>query len=120
MSGVLFTAYQKFYSSLSALEQFDKEKDFFDNISNLDKFFSEFRTVTLVLQKSIAHTEYKDIYDKNNKKYLSDCKWFITKRNEVTKEQPFRLVKEAEITIYFPSYGVNVLTKTFVSKFDKS
>ena len=77
MPGILYTAYQKFYSALSALEQFDKEKDFFDNISNLDKFFSEFRTVTLVLQKAIAHTEYKDLYDKNNKKYLSDGeKWF--------------------------------------------
>lgn len=118
MPGILYTAYQKFYSALSALEQFDKEKDFFDNISNLDKFFSEFRTVTLVLQKSIAHTEYKDIYDKNNKKYLSDCKWFITKRNEVTKEQPFQLVKEIETTIYFPSYGVNVLTKTFTVEND--
>lgn len=39
MSSILYTAYQKFYSALSALEQFDKEKDFFDNISNLDKFF---------------------------------------------------------------------------------
>lgn len=118
MSRIVYTAYQKFYSALSALEQFDKEKDFFDNISNLDKFFSEFRTVTLVLQKSIAHTEYKDIYDKNNKKYLSDCKWFITKRNEVTKEQPFQLVKEIEITVYYPSCGINVLTKTFTVEND--
>lgn len=118
MSSILYTAYQKFYSALSALEQFDKEEDFFDNISNLDKFLSEFRTVTLVLQKAIAHTEYKDLYDKNNKKYLSECKWFITKRNEVTKEQPFQLVKQIEISIYLPFCGMDVLTKTFTVEND--
>ena len=118
MPGILYTAYQKFYSALSALEQFDKEKDFFNNISNLDKFFSEFRTVTLVLQKAIAHTEYKDFYEKNNKKYLSECKWFITKRNEVTKEQPFQLVKQIEISIYFPYCGKDVLSRTFTVEND--
>lgn len=41
MPGILYTAYQKFYSALNSLEQFDKEKDFFENISSLDKFYPE-------------------------------------------------------------------------------
>ena len=74
MSGILYTAYQKFYSALNCLERFDKEKDFFENISNIDGFFSEFRNVTFVLQKAIAHTEYAALYEENRNKYLGSGK----------------------------------------------
>lgn len=70
MPGILYAAYQKFYSALNCLERFDKEKDFFENISNLDGFFSEFRNITFVLQKAVAHTEYAPLYEKNRDKYL--------------------------------------------------
>lgn len=42
MPGILFPAYQKFYSAVSCLERFDKEQNFFDNISSLDNFFAEY------------------------------------------------------------------------------
>lgn len=42
----------------------------------------------------------------------------ITKRNEVTKEQPFQLVKQIEISIYLPFCGMDVLTKTFTVEND--
>lgn len=118
MPGILYSAYQKFYSALNCLERFDKEKDFFENISNLDGFFSEFRNITFVLQKAIAHTEYASLYEKNRNEYLKDCKWFVEKRNEITKQQPFQLVKQIEIRIYFPSYGINVLSKRFTVEND--
>ncbi len=94
----------KFYSALNSLEQFGKGKNFFDNISYLDNFFSEYRNVTFVLQKSLAHTEYKEIYEEYRAKYLINetCKWFLEKRNEVLKQQPFDLEKVVIITIYSP------------------
>lgn len=42
MSDYLFPALQKYYSALNSLERFNKEANFFDNISALDSFFSEY------------------------------------------------------------------------------
>lgn len=102
--GLLYPAMHKFYSALNSLEQFGKGKNFFDNISYLDNFFSEYRNITFVLQKSLAHTEFKEIYEKNRERYLVNetCKWFLEKRNEVLKQQPFDLEKTVIITIYSP------------------
>ena len=113
MSDYLFPALQKYYSALNSLERFNKESNFFDNISALDSFFSEYRNVTFVLQKSIAHTDYKTIYEKNREEYLSSCRWMIDKRNETTKEHPFQLVKQIDILVFFPFAGMHVLSKTF-------
>lgn len=113
MSDYLFPALQKYYSALNSLERFNKEANFFDNISALDSFFSEYRNVTFVLQKSIAHTDYKTIYEKNREEYLSSCRWMIDKRNETTKEHPFQLVKQIDILVFFPFAGMHVLSKTF-------
>lgn len=113
MSDVLYPALQKYYNALSSLERFDKEKDFFDNIASIDSFFSEYRNITFVLQKSIAHTEYKDLYVKNRDKYLSKCKWLVDKRNETTKEHPVQLVKQIEVTAYLPFTGIHVVTRFF-------
>lgn len=61
----MYPAFQKFYNALSSLERFDKNKDFFENISSLDNFFTEYRNITFVLQKAISKTsydvKYKDI-----------------------------------------------------------
>lgn len=117
MAGILFPAFQKFYSAVCSLESFDKENDFFDNISNLDKFFSEYRNITFVMQKSLKHTEYMSLYKEYRDKYLTD-KWFIEKRNEITKEQPFQLHKEIEITVYFPSKTRHLYSKEFTVEND--
>ena len=118
MTDIMFPAYQKYYSALSSLERFDKEADFFDNISALDSFFSEYRNITFVLQKSIAHTEYMPVYEKNREKYLSSCRWLVEKRNETTKEHPFQLVKQIDILVFFPSDATHVLTRTFAVEND--
>ena len=62
MPGLLYPAYQKLYSAVQNLKRFSKENSFFDNISSLDSFFSEYRSTTLVLQESLAHTPYLDLY----------------------------------------------------------
>lgn len=103
--GLLYSAYHKLYNALSNLEKFEKETSFFDNITYLDSFFSEYRNVTFMLQKSLAHTEYMKAYEENRQKYLLNdtCKWFIDKRNEVLKQQPFDLEKKIRIIVYTPS-----------------
>lgn len=107
-NGLLYPAMHKFYSALSSLEQFQKGSNFFDNISHLDNFFSEYRNITFVLQKSLAHSEYEGIYEKNREKYLVNdtCKWFVEKRNEVLKQHSFNLEKRIIITLYSPQTSV--------------
>jgi hypothetical protein len=100
--GLLYPALHKFYSALSSLEKFEKGSNFFDNISHLDNFFSEYRNITFVLQKSLAKTEFRIVYEKLRDKYLINDvgKWFLGKRNSIVKEQPFDLEKRIVIRIY--------------------
>lgn len=100
--GLLYPALHKFYSALSSLEKFKKGANFFDNISHLDSFFSEYRNITFVLQKSLAKTEFSSVYEKLRDKYLINNvgKWFVEKRNNIIKEQPFDLEKRIAIRIY--------------------
>jgi hypothetical protein len=100
--GLLYPALHKFYSALSSLEKFKKGSNFFDNISHLDNFFSEYRNITFVLQKSLAKTEFRVVYEKLRDKYLINDvgKWFLGKRNSIVKEQPFDLEKRIVIRIY--------------------
>lgn len=100
--GLLYPALHKFYSALNSLEKFEKGTNFFDNISYLDNFFSEYRNVTFVLQKSLANTLFMPSYEKLRDQYLVNDvgKWFIEKRNEVLKQQPFNLEKRIVISIY--------------------
>ena len=113
MASIMFGAFQKYYSALLNLRKFDKEKDFFNNISCLDNFFSEFRSITFVLQKSIAHTKYEGLYEKYRQTYLSDCKWFVEKRNQTIKEEPFPLIKQIDISVYFANAGFCVESQKF-------
>lgn len=100
--GLLYPALHKFYSALSSLEKFEKGTNFFDNISYLDNFFSEYRNITFVLQKSLANTLFMPTYEKLRDQYLVNDvgKWFVEKRNEVLKQQPFNLEKRIVISIY--------------------
>lgn len=117
MAGLLYPAYQKFYSALCSLERFKKESNFFDNISCLDTFFSEYRNVTFVVQSQLKHTEYFAEYEKNRDIYLTDH-WFVEKRNETTKQNPFRFQKRITISIYTPSEEIMIAEKTFTVEND--
>ncbi|SHK18600.1 hypothetical protein SAMN04488028_103293 [Reichenbachiella agariperforans] len=100
--GLLYPALHKFYSALSSLEKFEKGTNFFDNISYLDGFFSEYRNITFVLQKSLANSNFVTTYESLRDQYLVNNvgKWFIEKRNEVLKQKPFDLEKRIVISIY--------------------
>lgn len=112
MPGLLYPAYQKFYSAMSHLERFDKEINFFDNISAIDGFFNEYRNITFVMQESLKHTEFFSVYEKNRDRFLTDH-WFVKKRNETIKQKPFDLIKEIKITLYLPFGGFTVSEKIF-------
>lgn len=118
MSSLLYPAMQKLYSALSSLEKFSKENNFFENISSLDTFFSEFRNITFVLQKSLSHTKFIDDYNKLRDEYLSECRWFIEKRNETTKQQPFQLVKKIDISVYLPYQKLEICSYEFTVEDD--
>ncbi len=109
----LLPALQKFYNALRHLEQFSLTNSFFDNIGNLDVFLSEFRSVTLVLQKSLG-SQSDPIYIKNRDKYFSDkdvSKWLNDQRVNVIHLHPFKLKKLLRVVIY--DSGSAIIFKEF-------
>lgn len=74
----------------------------------------------MILQKSLAHTEYKSIYEKNGDKYLLEeiGKWFVEKRNEVSKQHPFNLEKRISITLYSPQTSIPLAERIFTIEND--
>lgn len=117
---ILVPAAQKLYSALSSLERFSKHNDFFDNISSLDSFLSEYRNITFVIQKSLAHTDLLSVYEEIRNEFLSGDlgKWFVEKRNEVLKEHPFKLQKTVIISIYDSLSTLKVISKKFTAEDD--
>ena len=69
---ILAPALQKYYSALKSLYDFGQQGDFFDDVSNLDKFFSEFRNITFVIQKAVGTEENREIYSQLRTKYLAE------------------------------------------------
>lgn len=119
MPGLLLPAYQKLYSALSNLERFDKESNFFDNISAIDNFFNEYRNITFVMQASLKHTDFFGAYERNRDLYLTDH-WFVEKRNETIKQKPFELIKEITVTLYLPFGGITISKKKYSVENDES
>lgn len=120
MSGMLYPAMQKLYSALNSLDKFSKENNFFDNVSSLDAFFSEFRSITLVLQQSLAHTDFKKDYEELRYKYLinDSCKWLNETRVSTVHKKPFELTKEIKISNYLPEKGFDVCNHKFTVEND--
>jgi hypothetical protein len=120
--GLLYPAFHKFYSALDSLKKFGKGNDFFDNISYLDNFFSEYRNITFVLQKSLNNTKFKSSYEKLRDQYLINDvgRWFVDKRNEVIKQNPFNLEKKIAITIYLDDNSITLPEIIFTIENDKA
>lgn len=116
MAGLLYPAYQKFYSALCNLKRFEKEQNFFDNISSLDNFFSEFRSITLVLQKSLSHTPYIDYYNELVKGYFDP--WLNAQRVKAVHTHPVEIIKQLDISIYFPNGSMDIYSDNFTVEND--
>lgn len=113
--GLLYSALQRFNNALENLDLFRKEKDLIDNIGYLDNFFSNYRSTTFVLQKSLSGTEFKVIYETLRDKYFNNDlgKWFVETRNEIEKQNPFDLNKCLYVTVYHPQRATILVTKSF-------
>ena len=110
---LLFPAFQKFYSALSSLERFRKGGNFFDNISCLDTFFSEFKGIIENTEFVLQNTHYKDLFKGKKEEIYEKFGWFHKTRDGVIHRSPFPLKKQIDITVYFPSGCVHVLGKSF-------
>lgn len=119
--GLLYPAMHKFYSALMSLEKFHQGNDFFDNITYLDAFFSEYRNITFVLQKILKNTIYESKYEELRDKYLVNelGKWFIAERNKVLKEHPFNLEKRILVTVFFQKDSKVLVDDIFTISDDK-
>lgn len=119
---ILGPALQKYYSALKSLYDFGQHGDFFDDVSNLDKFFSEFRNITFVVQKGVGTEENKAIYAKLRSEYLVGeiSKWFVDTRNKTTKEKPFDLTKELSLDLYLPGGVLSLKDSRLVVSFEDS
>lgn len=119
---ILGPALQKYYSALKSLYEFGLHGDFFDDVSNLDKFFSEFRNITFVVQKGAGRGENKAIYTDLRTQYLTGeiSKWFIDTRNKTTKEKPFDLKKELFLNLYLPGGVITLTDSQLVVNFEDS
>ena len=119
---ILGPALQKYYSALKSLYDFGQHGDFFDDVSNLDKFFSEFRNITFVVQKGVGTEENKAIYAKLRSEYLVGeiSKWFVDTRNKTTKEKPFDLTKELSLDLYLPGGVLSLKDSRLVVNFEDS
>ena len=119
---ILAPALQKYYSALKSLYDFGQQGDFFDDVSNLDKFFSEFRNITFVIQKAVGTEENREIYSQLRTKYLAGeiSKWFVDERNKTTKERPFDLKKELCVDLYLPNGLISLKDSRLVVNFEDS
>ena len=112
--------YQKFYNSLKSINELKTANSFFDNIASVDNFFLEFRNITFVLQKQLQTEEEKIIYRELKSKYLDNgnMKWFVEKRNEVSKEKSFELKKKFIVDIYCIKNEKNIINETITIEND--
>lgn len=118
---ILSNAMQKYYSALKSLDDFGKSGNFFEDVSCLDKFFTEFRNITFVIQKQLQTSENQEQYKSLRDKHLSGetLKWFVGKRNSITKEKPFALKKELFLDIYLPGRTLTIKNDKLLVDFDE-
>lgn len=119
---LLAPALQKFYNALRNLDGFNRGNNFFDNVGYLDSFFNEYRNVTFSLQHSLAHTEYLETYKKLLPKYFNnkESEWLKETRNKVLKEEPFKLEKQIDITVYSCGSILSLQSNTFTWENDEN
>lgn len=112
---------QKFYSAIKHVETFCVSSDMFDNISSLDSFFSEFRNITFIAQKTFSNLGKIELYETSRNKFLisPNMKWFIDKRNNTTKERPFPLKKQVIFELYLHSGRLVLVDERFSAGFEE-
>lgn len=120
---ILIPFLQKVYSALKHLDNFSVSNDFYDNISDFDGFFSEYRSSTLVLQTSLGGNN-NPTYQKNLKEFLLKdeqlSKWMNDKRVGSVHKQPFNLHKHLQVVVYSTISSEIILEKEYTIEYDES
>lgn len=120
---ILIPFLQKVYSALKHLDNFSVSNDFYDNISDFDGFFSEYRSSTLILQTSLGGSN-NPIYQKNLKEFLLKdeqlSKWMNDKRVGSVHKQPFNLHKHLQVFAYSAISSEIILEKEYTIDYDES
>lgn len=119
--GIMYAAFHRFYGALQNLQKFSTDNNLIDNIVSLDNFFSAFRSTTWVLQSSVAHTNYKTLYEEMCNERLKPnqiCTWMTNIRNGIEKEQPFDLNKQVFVTTYLPTSALILKSDVFTVEND--
>lgn len=119
---VLFPALQKYYSALKSLDSFGLSGNFFDDVSSLDTFFSEFRSITFVIQKAVGDGDGKKIYESLRDENLigDSLKWFMEKRNKSVHQAPFPLKKALVLDVYLMGGTVGLSDPSLLVDLDKT
>lgn len=119
---IIFPTLQKYYSTLKSLGNFGLSGNFFDDVSSLDTFFSEFRSVTFVIQKAVGAGDGKQIYEKLRDEHLTgdSLKWFMDVRNKVVHQNPFPLKKALIIDVYLVGGTVRLNDPSLLVDLDKT
>ena len=104
----------KCYNAFKCLDRISLENSLFDNISNLDNFLIEYRSITFALQKSLGSKD-DPIYIKNRDLYLKgpSSKWLLDNRNVVDHEHPFELGIRLTIHVYKIDSAEEIYTEDF-------
>lgn len=111
VTSLLAPALQKFYSALKSIERFSVEKGFFDNISSIDVFLSEFRSVTFALQTSLGRKDHPDYIRNRDGILVKDvlvAKWLNNQRAITIHQHPFDLKKILRVVVYDSGNAVEV------------
>lgn len=116
MAGILYPVYQKYYAAIISLKRFNKDNDFFSNIASMDNFFSEYRSTTLVMQKSLSNTQFEEIYEEKSKGIWD--RFFNDQRVKTIHKHPFEFTKNIEVTAYFPNGKKDIVSKVFTVEND--
>lgn len=112
---LLYPILQKYYNSLKNLSELNTQQDLFENITKVDAFFSEFRSITFVMQKVFSTPELKEYYKKLRDRYLinDSMKWFNDNRISVVHSSPFHLEKSLIVDVFFPDKKFTVIKDRF-------
>ena len=104
----------KCYNAFECLRKFTVENSFYDNISNLDNFLIEYRSITFAIQKSLKSKD-DPVYVKNRDLYLKSesSKWLLDNRNIVEHEHPFDLGKRLTINVYNTTSAEEIYMEVF-------
>ncbi|MDR0309010.1 MAG: hypothetical protein LBH87_03675, partial [Coriobacteriales bacterium] len=111
---------QKFYSAVRNANNIGVECDLFDGISTLDAFFSEFRSITFVMQKSFSSPQDRLYYEEKRNAYLMNdlMKWFNEKRVSTVHNEPFKLEKCVLVDLYDECGKTTVIDDRFILEND--